>query len=387
MVKSAGVRVLSSANPGSRAPPTSTEEQKPTASMVGTLCHVPRTATSSRCAAITAPVVAETAGTRPLSAIVVDAVWVAVTQEDRRIGVEGDRVYARKTLDLGLARSRLEKTKDCIRRELAVLHQVPDHAHLVQLRAAYIQENKPVFLLSPWADLDLSDFFEKRESLAWWNESVKNGTAEHLLMDWAVCIAAALYALHNAHRKHRDLKPDNILIFLDEGGVRRPVLCDYGLSDHFIESSLSYKTLGSKVYGPPEQDTNLRVGRKADIFSFGAVLLELVAVLGGVKMKYVRKYAKPGYGHSVAQGLLPAMIRLLPADTSGWIGRNDILAGALAKDPTARPTSDIIWQKLHALSPGAHCKNSAVISPISNDGAIPSDSGSDSDDEAPIRLC
>ncbi|KAI8586962.1 hypothetical protein BDZ88DRAFT_267061 [Geranomyces variabilis] len=116
---------------------------------------------------------------------------------------EGDRVLARKTLDLVLTRSRLEETKDCIRRELAVLHQAPDHAHLIQLRAAYTQENKTVIILSPWADWNLSDSFVKRESLAWWNETVKNGTAEHLLMNWAVCIAAALYAPH--HRRPRNL--------------------------------------------------------------------------------------------------------------------------------------------------------------------------------------
>lgn len=74
---------------------------------------------------------------------------------------------------------------------------------------------------------------------------------------------------------HRDLKPSNILIGFDgivkimDFGVARPV--ETGLHTVNVES-----ILGTLQYFPPEQVNGYPIDRLADIYSFGAVLYEML---------------------------------------------------------------------------------------------------------------
>jgi len=83
--------------------------------------------------------------------------------------------------------------------------------------------------------------------------------------------------VHAAHRQsviHRDLKPANIFL-LEEDLVK---VLDFGVA-HFQNSQLtnSGMLLGTINYIAPEQITGLRVDYRADIFSIGVILYELLA--------------------------------------------------------------------------------------------------------------
>ncbi|KAJ3175698.1 Ribosomal protein S6 kinase alpha-4 [Geranomyces variabilis] len=294
---------------------------------------------------------------------------------------EGNVSYARKTVDLALARSHLRETQACIERELAILRIVPNHPHLVKMRAAYTQEKKTVFVLSPWATTDLAAFFAKKETLDWWKQAVHANAVMPMIDSWCVCIASALFTLHKAHIKHRDLKPENVLLHKTDDAVI-PVLCDYGLERNYSGSSLSHKTVGAVMYGSPEQNTARKVGRKADVFSFGAILVELYALLGGIPMKKVRRFSNPSYAYSIMQGDNSALISLFPSDTPAWLQRRSILAAALSPEPEERPSSQEIWARLDAVAPGSHCPiPPQLLSPLTDDGRLPADSSSDSDSD------
>ena len=102
----------------------------------------------------------------------------------------------------------------------------------------------------------------------------------------ALQICDALEAAHRANIVHRDLKPANILV--TASGVK---LLDFGLAKaaHPSEADASDQTVatpdvtqagtvvGTAAYMSPEQATGAHVDERSDIFSFGAVLYEMVS--------------------------------------------------------------------------------------------------------------
>ncbi|MCX6627678.1 MAG: protein kinase, partial [Candidatus Solibacter sp.] len=101
-------------------------------------------------------------------------------------------------------------------------------------------------------------------------------------LPYAMQVCEALAAAHKAGIVHRDLKPDNILL-TTEGSVK---VLDFGLAK--LQPSLAAHTptvtmteqgaiAGTGPYMSPEQAQGEAVDARSDIFSFGAVLYELLS--------------------------------------------------------------------------------------------------------------
>jgi len=90
----------------------------------------------------------------------------------------------------------------------------------------------------------------------------------------AAQVLAGLECAHNAGIVHRDIKSDNIMI--DERGYVKIV--DFGLARIEQEAGLtqSGSTLGTVAYMSPEQAEGKTADHRADLFSFGVVLYELI---------------------------------------------------------------------------------------------------------------
>ncbi|HTR98546.1 MAG TPA: protein kinase [Bacteroidota bacterium] len=93
---------------------------------------------------------------------------------------------------------------------------------------------------------------------------------------WGAQIAEGLAAAHDRGIVHRDIKPENLMV----RGDGRVQILDFGLARWRGTSPLSVpgSTLGTLAYMAPEQARGLDVDGRADIYSLGAVLYEL---LGG----------------------------------------------------------------------------------------------------------
>lgn len=109
------------------------------------------------------------------------------------------------------------------------------------------------------------------------------------ILDVSIQIADALAAAHEAHLIHRDIKPENIMVrpdgyvkILDFGLAKlveqtnNPVP---GLEELTINQNQTTKgvILGTVNYMSPEQAKGERVDERTDIFSFGAVIYEMIA--------------------------------------------------------------------------------------------------------------
>jgi serine/threonine-protein kinase len=104
---------------------------------------------------------------------------------------------------------------------------------------------------------------------------------------------AVLRGLESAHELgvvHRDLSPENIFIRDVRGGGRQIKLLDFGLAgvlpeipDPKLKGELSTATgtlLGTPGYASPEALVGKKLDARADVYSAGVVLFELLTGLG-----------------------------------------------------------------------------------------------------------
>ena len=173
--------------------------------------------------------------------------------------------------------------------------------------------------------------------------------------DYALQIAQGLTAAHDRLIVHRDLKPENLFL-TDEGRVK---VLDFGVAklqapadDNRSVESLTTVTkhgavIGTVAYMSPEQLRGRPVDHRSDIFSFGAILYEMMAGCRAFRGEtevdtmtaVLREEPKSA---NLEEAAIPA-------------GYQDIVRHCLEKDPESRFQSarDLVFtlQTLSASSP------------------------------------
>jgi serine/threonine-protein kinase len=100
-----------------------------------------------------------------------------------------------------------------------------------------------------------------------------------LISEIATQVCAALDEAHRHHIVHRDIKPDNIVLNTTPAGVRVKVL-DFGIAKLRDDSATTLtqtgNVMGTPHYMSPEQCLGEDLDSRADIYSFGIVVYEML---------------------------------------------------------------------------------------------------------------
>lgn len=172
----------------------------------------------------------------------------------------------------------------------------------------------------------------------------------------ALQIAGALQAAHERGVLHRDLKPANIMI--TQGGTAK--LLDFGVAkrlEHAPEATatLPGTLLGTPAYMSPEQIEGQPLDARSDVFSFGAVLYEIISG------------RRPFAGQTTSQ-VITAILRDDPPPLVATPALERIVRRCLAKPLAARYQSMIEVRKAleeATREPGTRLPSIAVL-PFAN---------------------
>ena len=99
----------------------------------------------------------------------------------------------------------------------------------------------------------------------------------------------ALLSLHNQGICHADIKPENILVDLQNNFF----LTDFGLSSYPVKSNSGIRRIkGTPEYLPPEQLMQSEYGYLSDVWSFGMVCYELCCGYMCFYIRSIKQYKK-----------------------------------------------------------------------------------------------
>ncbi|CAM0148310.1 unnamed protein product [Urochloa decumbens] len=203
---------------------------------------------------------------------------------------------------------------------------VIQHVNLVRLRGfcSHGGERLLVYDLIPNGSLDKALFGAGAPALSW---------PERFRI--AVGVARGLQYLHEECREciiHCDVKPENIL--LDAGLVAK--VADFGMAKLVGRefSRVLTTARGTVGYLAPEWIAGVPVTAKADVYSYGMVLLEIVSG---------RRNARCFGGHGAAGG--PVLLGVLPAG-GGEDGQPRVACWCVQDDEARRPTMEQVVRAL-----------------------------------------
>jgi serine/threonine protein kinase/tetratricopeptide (TPR) repeat protein len=103
-----------------------------------------------------------------------------------------------------------------------------------------------------------------------------------LALEIATQVASGLAAVHKQKLVHRDIKPGNIMVSLEEGGAVTAKIIDLGLAKAVNESgsqtaiSMPGGFAGTPDFASPEQFAGVHVDIRSDLYSLGATLWKML---------------------------------------------------------------------------------------------------------------
>ncbi|CAA0826633.1 Calcium-dependent protein kinase 10 [Striga hermonthica] len=150
-----------------------------------------------------------------------------------------------------------------VRREVAILSSLPEHANIVKLRATY-EDEEAVHLVMELCEG--GELFDRIVARGHYSERAAAGVAR--------TIAEVVRMCHQHGVVHRDLKPENFLFANKKENSPLKVI-DFGLSVFFKPGERFTEIVGSPYYMAPEV-LKRNYGPEVDVWSAGVILYILL---------------------------------------------------------------------------------------------------------------
>ena len=222
-----------------------------------------------------------------------------------------------------------------VNREAQAMGRLGSHPHIVTVFDLGQEEGQPFMVTELMGGGDVEGLVE---------DSPENRVPMEQAMEIARAVCRGLEFAHSRGIVHRDLKPGNV--WLTSDGIAK--IGDFGLAVATDRSRLTTEGMmvGTVSYMPPEQAMGGEVTPRADLYSLGAMLYEMVTgrppFLGDGAVAIIGQHINtppvaPTWHNGACPKPLEAMIlRLLTKDPAGRPeSASDVLAALDAMDLSA----------------------------------------------------
>ncbi|KAF2725546.1 kinase-like protein, partial [Polychaeton citri CBS 116435] len=217
----------------------------------------------------------------------VDVVWSKLSLE----------FYARKRVIRAKDSESSRESQRRFEEEIRILKDL-SHPHLIKVLGSYTDTAHIAFLMQPIADMNLYIYLQSIPRGA-----MDVGHANSALKQFFGCLAGALDFLHDSGIRHRDLKPQNILIKDD-----RALIGDFGAA---LDCGLAGKNTTqdrnvqfTPQYAAPEVGNRQPRSYSSDMWSLGLVFLDMLTVMRGSRLKdwhaFLHRKAKAAHNEQYA---------------------------------------------------------------------------------------
>ncbi|KAL4168017.1 hypothetical protein KRP22_011424 [Phytophthora ramorum] len=156
--------------------------------------------------------------------------------------------------------------------EIAIMRQI-DHPNVVKLYEIKKTDKHMYLILEYCAGGDLQQFMRRRQQESGdKSRLLREDVARHFLRE----LAKGMQCLWQHNLIHRDLKPQNLLL-VEDSPTSALKIADFGFARHLASTSMAETLCGSPLYMAPEILRFQKYDAKADLWSVGTILFEMLA--------------------------------------------------------------------------------------------------------------
>ncbi|KAJ8532989.1 hypothetical protein K7X08_015878 [Anisodus acutangulus] len=156
------------------------------------------------------------------------------------------------------------KLQESLKSEIVILQKI-SHPNIIRLHDMIEEQGKIYIVLEYCRGGDLSMYIQQRQG------KIPEATAKHFMQQ----IACGLEILRHNNLIHRDLKPQNLLLSSNNDSSTLKI-ADFGFARSLQPRGLAETLCGSPLYMAPEIMQLQKYDAKADLWSVGAILFQLV---------------------------------------------------------------------------------------------------------------